>query len=244
MDPNTSTPQRQPAQTPSVVNPSCGRPVAHFLNVLVVIGSLVLLTTMSLEAFVDVGRVYYATYLHIQLWVCVVFLIDFFYRLSLSDNGWKFFWRNLVYLLVSIPYLNIVAWSHLSLDTGWEYLLRVIPLVRGGYGLAIVVGRIVHNRATSLFVAYLLVVLALVYFSSIVFFILERPVNAAVNSYGTSLWWAFLNVTTVGAPIFAKTAVGKILTVVLAGSGMMLFPIFTVYVTTLIQQRKLNQPSN
>ncbi|MFQ8806616.1 MAG: hypothetical protein ACLR8Y_17920 [Alistipes indistinctus] len=44
-----------------------------------------------------------------------------------------------------------------------------------------------------------------------------------------------MNVTTVGANIFAVTPMGKVLTVVLAASGMMMFPIFTVYITTKFQ---------
>ena len=47
-----------------------------------------------------------------------------------------------------------------------------------------------------------------------------------------------MNVTTVGANVFAKTATGKVLTVVLAASGMMLFPIFTAYITTKVQDRR------
>ena len=40
----------------------------------------------------------------------------------------------------------------------------------------------------------------------------------------------------VGSNIYAVTPTGKILSVVLAALGMMMFPIFTVYVTSLVQQ--------
>ena len=45
-----------------------------------------------------------------------------------------------------------------------------------------------------------------------------------------------LMATTVGSNIYAVTATGKILSVVLAALGMMMFPIFTVYVTSLLQK--------
>ena len=61
-------------------------------------------------------------------------------------------------------------------------------------------------------------------------------VNPLVNGYGDALWWAFMDVTTVGSNIYAVTATGKILSVVLAALGMMMFPIFTVYVTSLLQK--------
>ena len=55
---------------------------------------------------------------------------------------------------------------------------------------------------------------------------------------------AGLNVTTVGAPMFAVTAVGKALTVMLPGLGMVLFPLLTVYVTHIVQlPRKEKRPA-
>ena len=50
------------------------------------------------------------------------------------------------------------------------------------------------------------------------------------TDFGDAIWWASMNLTTVGADIFAVTAVGKILTVLLPTLGMMMFPIFTTYI--------------
>ena len=44
-----------------------------------------------------------------------------------------------------------------------------------------------------------------------------------------------MDVTTVGSNIIAITPTGRILSVLLAALGMMMFPIFTVYVTSLVQ---------
>lgn len=78
--------------------------------------------------------------------------------------------------------------------------------------------------------------LATVYFSSLIFFVLEHKVNPLVANYGDALWWAFMDVTTVGSNISAITVTGRVLSVVLAALGMMMFPIFTVYVTSLVQK--------
>ena len=45
-----------------------------------------------------------------------------------------------------------------------------------------------------------------------------------------------MDVTTVGSSIIAMTTTGRVLSVLLAALGMMMFPIFTVYITNLIQQ--------
>lgn len=47
-----------------------------------------------------------------------------------------------------------------------------------------------------------------------------------------------MNVTTVGAEIFAVTTIGKVVTVLLPSLGMMMFPIFTVYVVQQFTRNK------
>lgn len=64
---------------------------------------------------------------------------------------------------------------------------------------------------------------------------IEQKVNPEVKDYNDALWWAFMDVTTVGSNIIAITPTGRILSVLLAALGMMMFPIFTVYVTSLVQ---------
>lgn len=117
-----------------------------------------------------------------------------------------------------------------------SYFLRFIPLLRGGYALAIVVGWLSGSKASGLFTSYITMLMATVYFASLIFFVLEHKVNPMVTDYWSALWWAFMDVTTVGSNIYAVTPTGKILSVVLAALGMMMFPIFTVYVTSLVQQ--------
>ena len=78
--------------------------------------------------------------------------------------------------------------------------------------------------------------MATVYFASLAFFVMEHKVNSLVTDYGDALWWAFMDVTTVGSNIIAVTTTGRVLSVVLAALGMMMFPIFTVYITSLIQK--------
>ena len=48
--------------------------------------------------------------------VCVVFLADFFARMWMADHSWRFFFRNLYFFLLSVPYLNIVDWMGIELS--------------------------------------------------------------------------------------------------------------------------------
>ena len=154
----------------------------------------------------------------------------------LSKDKLRYLRTHFIFLLVAIPYQNIIEYYHIITSPELSYFLRFVPLVRGGYALAIVVGWLSYNKASGLFVSYLTMLLATVYFSSLIFFVLEHKVNPLVANYGDALWWAFMDVTTVGSNISAITVTGRVLSVVLAALGMMMFPIFTVYVTSLVQK--------
>lgn len=215
--------------------------IRNVLNTLVLLGSLLIIAALSFETFYDTQGEYFHLYLKIQLWVCIIFMADFLYRFYLSERKRRFLWRNFIFLLVSIPFLNIAKYSPATIPDDIYYLIRLMPLVRGGYGLAIMVGWLTRNRITNLMVSYVVSLLALIYFSTLIFFQLERGVNPDVTNYTTAIWWAFMNVTTVGANVFAVTSLGKILTVVLASAGMMVFPIFTVFITNKFQSHFMAQ---
>jgi len=122
-----------------------------------------------------------------------------------------------------------------------EYIIRYMPLIRGGYAMAIVVSWLTNNLATGLFISYLIILFSSVYFASLTFYLFEIRINPAVINYSDALWWAAMDMTTVGSNIIAVTGVGRILSVLLAALGMMMFPIFTVYITNMITTARKKQ---
>lgn len=206
------------------------------LHIAILLLSLFLVVIISVDTFRNLSFLNQDNYMTIQLWVCTFFMLDFLLELVLAPCKWRYLKTHFVFFLVSIPYLNIITWLHLDFSSQTGYFLRFIPLVRSGYALAIVVGWFTHNRASNLLVSYLTMLLATVYFASLLFFVMEHEVNPMVARYSDALWWAFMDVTTVGSNIYAVTATGKILSVVLAAFGILIFPIFTVYVSNWVQQ--------
>lgn len=205
------------------------------LHIIILLLSLFLVVSISIDTFNNIPFLTQGSYLKLQFWICVFFISDFILEFFLSKNKLYYLRSHFVFLIVSIPYLNIIDYYDITFSSEVTYFLRFIPLVRGGYALAIVVGWLASNKASGLFVSYLTMLMATVYFSSLIFFVLEHKVNPQVTTYDTALWWAFMDVTTVGSNIYAVTPTGRILSVVLAALGMMMFPIFTVYVTSLVQ---------
>lgn len=111
-------------------------------------------------------------------------------------------------------------------------------MIRAGYVLAIVMGVLSNNKISGLFSTYIGLLIATVYFASLMFFIEEHYINPGVPTYWAALWWAFMDVTTVGCNINAITPTGKVLAVVLGAEGLILFPIFTVYITNALTRHK------
>lgn len=212
------------------------RGVYGLLHILILLLSLFLVISISIDTFKNIPFYTQTSYMKIQLWICLFFLFDFFFELVLSKDKWRYIRTHFIFFLVAIPYQNIISYYHIEFSPEINYFIRFIPLVRGGYALAIVVGWLSYNKASGLFISYITMLFATVYFASLIFYVLETKVNPLVTNYGDALWWAFMDVTTVGSNIIAVTVTGRVLSVLLAALGMMMFPIFTVYVTSLVQR--------
>lgn len=210
--------------------------LARRLDVVAIIASILLLVSFSLDVVRRKSYILSPGVEELQLIVCMIFITDFVVQMMLSSNPQRYFRRNLLLLLVSIPYLNMLEWGGVLLPK-WAYiLLKCLPLVRGGAGIYGLIKYITPTRVSAILWSYVALIVIVTYLAALVFYAYEEVVNHAVDSFGTALWWAGLNVTTVGAPLFAVTPIGKSLTVLLPGLGMVLFPLLTVYVTHLVQR--------
>ncbi len=213
-----------------------GKGLTGLLDIVVLILSLILVINISVDTLDNIPFYTQPEFLKVQFWICICFLIVFFIELSIAKDKKRFLMRNFIFLLVAIPYHAIFTafgWTSSALVS---YLFRFIPLVRGGYALAIIAGWFTKNKITGLFVAYLMILLASIYFGSLAFYFSELNINPLVHHYSDALWWAFMDTTTVGSNIIAVTPLGKVLSVLMAAVGMMMFPIFTVYITNMVER--------
>lgn len=221
---------------------SLKKDISEWLRWIVFALSVALIIFISVDTFMNKPFLTNPVYMHFQLWVCIIFMMEFLAQVFLSDKPWRYFWRNIAFLLVSIPYLNIIAHYHVELGEQQLYFLRFIPLIRAAYAMALVVSYVSTSRIVGIFWSYISIVLLVTYFASLIFFEQEQPVNPDINSYWSSLWWCSLEATTIGAPINPVTVAGKILAALLSGMGIIIFPLFTVYLgdimTKYIKRRR------
>lgn len=207
-----------------------------FLHMLVIIASLAIIVSLSYEVFMCPHDVFLTSFVRFQFWICLFFQFDFFLGLYLSVHKKKYLFTHFFFFFISIPYLSLITYFQIDLSNEIYYCLRFVPIIRGGYALVMVVNWFSKSIMANLFISYLLSLIIVIYFSSLLFYVVEKPINVLVQSYSDALWWAFMDATTVGSNVYAVTVVGKLLSVLLAAFGMMMFPIFTVYITDKMQK--------
>lgn len=210
---------------------------SRLLHGAVIIFSVLLIVYVSYDILNGIALVNAERYLTFQLFVCIIFLTSLTVDWYISKQRCRFFFHNFLFFLVSIPYLNIIHASGVVMSEEAYTYVRFIPLIRSAFALAMVVGYFVKGKLHSLFVAYLIVLLAGIYFASLIFYKVEYGVNAEVTSFPLVIWCAFMNVTTLGSPVVPATAVGKVIYVFLGFLGMTMLPLFTVYVSNLIKSK-------
>ena len=210
----------------------------YFMRVLNLLAGAALIIGISIEVFTGNHHTYSSWYLWLQFFACIIFILDFARALFISKGSYRHNLLNILFLLISIPYLNICEWIHYSPHRAFAIVLSALPLLRAFVAMGVVVQLMIDGKAKRIFGAYIFTVVVFTYLAALIFYDYEIDINPRLQGFGNALWWAWMNVTTVGAAIFPVTAIGKTLAVILPALGMMFFPIFTIYVTNLYTIQK------
>lgn len=213
----------------------------RLINILTLLASSLLLASLSVEIIYPRELAEFSDlYSWTMFAVCIIFCVDFFALMIANPHPWRFFFRNNIVLVLSIPYHTIFEWLGLALGHTATIVMSGIAMLRSVMAIYITLRWLITRRASRLLWAYIATVVVCTYFAALFFYEYEAPVNSAVKGFGDALWWACMNVTTVGAEIFPVTAAGKLICVVLPIIGMAMFPVFTVYVTSLFDRSGAN----
>ena len=207
------------------------------INILTLVASILLLASLSAEIiYTEEMSQFSGAYSWAMFGVCIIFIIDFFALVVHSEHPWRFLLRNFIVLLLSVPYHTLFMWFDIAVGHNGEMVLSGIVMLRAVMALYITLRWLIARRTTRLLWAYIATVVVCTYFAALFFYEYEAPVNSAVHGFGDALWWACMNMTTVGAEIFPVTVIGKIICVLLPVLGTAIFPILTVYITSIYQR--------
>ena len=203
--------------------------------------SLLLVISISIDTFQGVPFYEDTHYLDLQFWICILLIILFILEVYNADHSWQYFGRHILFLILIVPYLTLFDWLGVSLSSEMEYLFRFIPLIRGYIAFTLIAYGLLRNLTAGLLITYIVVLFSFIYYCSLIFYVLEVDINPMVTNFWDALWYACMTSTTAGCNIQAVTAVGKIISVLLALAGMMLLPVFTVYLTDIIRNGRITK---
>lgn len=211
-------------------------------RIIVIVLAGVMIAYITYDTLRNISFIADPRYMKIQLWICIAFLVDILIETLLSPHKLRFLLRHTLFILICIPYLNIFSSCGVTIAPELYYVFRFMPMIRAAFVLAIVCGGISGNWVQNLFSVYLILLLSAVYFCSLMFFVDEHYLNPDVRSYWDSLWWSIMAMTTTGCNINPVTPTGKVISVVLSAGGLILFPVFTVYITSRLTKDKNSSP--
>lgn len=197
----------------------------------VILLSIGLIAYISYDTLRRVSILSTPDYRSIQLATCILFQIEIMAELILSPPGQRHWTRNIAFALICIPYLTLLHHWHIPLRGEVAFMMQFLPLLRAGYIMALIWGLTERNWISGMFMTYIIMLVATVYFLSLMFFVIEHPVNPSVTSYWDALWYSVMQLNTTGSSINPATPSGKIIGLVLSIEGLVLIPVFTVYLT-------------
>jgi len=177
----------------------------------------------------------------IDLFICSVFLFDFFYFLIKAEDKKDYLKKHWIDFIASIPFMTLFRFFR------FVRVIRIVRLLRGVKGIIQIFKLLGTNKLENILISYVLILILVMGYCSLAFFMFEKDVNVNVHGYFDAFWWAFITTTTVGyGDIFPITVEGRIVSMVLALFGMGLFSLITAELTTKFytiskDQKKTNQ---
>ncbi|MBQ2434552.1 MAG: two pore domain potassium channel family protein [Bacteroidaceae bacterium] len=205
--------------------------------------SLLLVISISIDTFAGTPFYEDTNYLDLQFWICILLMILFFLEVYNAEHSWQYFGKRFLFLLLIIPYLTLFDWFDVELTPEMEFLFRFIPLIRGYIAFTIIAYGLLHDLTAGLLITYIVILFSFIYYCSLIFFVLEVNANPMVQNFWDCLWYSCMTATTAGCSIQAVTTIGKVISVLLALAGMMLLPVFTVYLTNIIRTGHITRNS-
>lgn len=205
------------------------------LNYIVLVLAFGLIAFISWDTYQGVNYLEDSIYMKYQFAVCMVFLLEYIYLFKISRHKIRYLFLALPFLLISIPYLNIIEYFNVNVDRLTLHILCSVPVFRGLVALVMVVVYVAKKISTTVFFSYVLVLIPSIYMSGLFFYVAEKDVNSAVKNFWYALWWAGMNVTTIGCDINPMTATGMVLGFIVSLLGIIMLPLFTVYASDVFQ---------
>lgn len=215
------------------------------LDILVIIFSLNVLLSLTVETFLTVNDEILNLLRIFEVVGCFVFIIDIFKRFKKADNKLKFLLYNSIDIIASIPFALFPLGQGLHL-LGYAKTLRIIRLlkiIKVFRSVNVLVKYLKTNKTNSLSIIFTVFLTIFVLAGSIAILTVEGQVeNSNIKTAEDALWWSYITITTVGyGDFYPVTSIGRIIAVIMSLGGIGLFGTFTGIVATYFIGEKNEQ---
>jgi len=196
-------------------------------NIFILVLTILSLAIMVLLVLPIPENVYQVLWVYDNV-ICIVFLVDFAYNMSLSHPKREYFvhQRGWLDLLGSIPSLQILRFTALLRLARLSRLARISRILRGKNRKALIEDVVDNRGQYAAFITLLAMMLVLVVSSVLVleFETVTSPIAGKtpnITTGGDALWWAFVTITTVGyGDYYPVTELGRITGIFVMFSGV------------------------
>jgi voltage-gated potassium channel len=165
--------------------------------------------------------------------IWIAFIMDFFGRLSISNNKKRFIKLNIIDLVSIIPFFSIFR------SIKWLMFIKKLKMLKFTklFTLIVLLKRMKRNinyfvKANNIFQVIWLTVVT-IFLGAIGMYFSEG------RAFVDSLWWSFVTATTVGyGDISPSTLTGRLIASILMVTGIGLISMLTGSITTLFLNKK------
>jgi voltage-gated potassium channel len=171
-----------------------------------------------------------------DLFVCIVFLTDFFVRFAQAEWKLAFLKWGWIDFVSSIPAFNLFRVGRVV------RIIRVLRVLRAFRSTKNLLVYLLRERKTTSLAAVTTISLIVVIFAAIAVLQFETSPDSNIKTAGDAFWWAFVTVTTVGyGDKFPLSTEGRIVACILMTVGVGVFGTFTGFFASLFVKPELTQ---
>jgi voltage-gated potassium channel len=203
------------------------------LSLIILILSLYVLVSIVVTTFFSVTPEVHKILLQIDNFICIIFLIDFFYRFYKAPSKLKFLKWGWIDFVSSIPFIDFLRVGRLL------RLLRLLRILRAFKSVKHIAEHVYKDKSKGLLSTVAVIAFLMVLFSSVTILQVETAPNSNIKTAEDALWWSYTTLTTVGyGDKYPVTTEGRLIAAVLMTTGVALCGTFAGYIASLLMSKK------
>ncbi len=199
------------------------------LSLVILILSFYVLFSLVVITFFSVTPEIQKILSQIDNFICIVFLIEFFYRFYKAPSKLQFLKWGWIDLISSIPFIDFLRVGRVL------RLLRLLRILRAFKSIKHIVEHVYKDKSKGLLSTVGVIAFLMVLFSSVTILQVETAPNSNIKTAEDALWWSYTTLTTVGyGDKYPVTTEGRLIAAILMTTGVGLCGTFAGYIASIL----------